>query len=298
MVGTLSYTIMFQIDDEEFNLVLKHLNSVVDDVLGFDTENLENGKIKFIQIYSPIARKSFIFDTEDERIKKIFDVWHKWNIVGHNLMHDLALCKNQFGSYPNPIADTYLIACSLQEENKALKTLCNQYLGTKEEKWEDLFGNYDYNMTPEKWQYVANDPCLTYKLYKHYCHNGAYKFIEKAHQIDMKALIHYMESARVGIFIDMDEFNKSLSQYSEQVGRLQTKLNEYAGWSVNTSSTKNVKKLLFEQMNLTIPPITTESGDVSVSKEALSYVEDKDGIVSLILQIKESKSVLSAMNNL
>ena len=89
-----------------------------------------------------------------------------------------------------------------------------------------------------------------------------------------------------------------MEQYTKQVDDLQVKLNEYAGWEVRTTATRDLRKLLFEQMELPTPPITTEKGEVSVSKEALSYVEDKDGIVSLILQIKEAKSILASMQNL
>jgi hypothetical protein len=51
-------------------------------------------------------------------------------------------------------------------------------------------------------------------------------------------------------------------------------------------------------MELPTPPITTDKGEVSVSKEALTYVPDKDGIITLITQIKESRSILTSMKNL
>lgn len=286
-----------EVTDDIFDQTINHLSSVSDN-LGFDTETNKDGTIHFIQIYSPVANQTFIFRGDDPNISKLTDKWGMWNVVGHNIQFDLSLCLKQYGSYPNPIADTFLISCSLQEDQKGLKPLIKQYFGYETKSWEELFGDFDYNMDDAKWHYVANDPYYTYVLFEYYRNVGAYRFVKKAHEIDIKALIHYMESSTRGIIVDQNKFNEYLEQYTNQVTELQTKLNEYAGWEVRTTSTKDLKKLLFEQMELPIPPITTDKGEVSVSKEALSYVPDKDGIITLITQIKESKAILAAMSNL
>ena len=285
------------VNDDNFDQVVNHLNSV-QDILGFDTETNEDGSIHFIQIYSPISNQTFIFNGDDPKIHTLTDVWGSWNVVGHNIQFDLGNCLKQYGSYPNPVADTFLLACSLQEEQKGLKPLCNQYFGFPIVSWEELFMNYDYEMNDDKWHYVANDPYFTYLLLDHYKQVGAYRFVKKAHEIDIKAMIHYMEASVMGLQIDQTKFAEYLEQYTNQVNELQEKLNLYAGWEVRTTSTKDLKKLLFEQMELPTPPITTDKGEVSVSKEALTYVPDKDGIITLITQIKESRSVLTAMKNL
>lgn len=285
------------VNDDNFDQVVNHLNSV-QDILGFDTETNEDGSIHFIQIYSPISNQTFIFNGDDPKIHTLTDVWGSWNVVGHNIQFDLGNCLKQYGSYPNPVADTFLLACSLQEEQKGLKPLCNQYFGFPIVSWEELFMNYDYEMNDDKWHYVANDPYFTYLLLDHYKQVGAYRFVKKAHEIDIKAIIHYMEASVMGLQIDQTKFAEYLEQYTNQVNELQEKLNLYAGWEVRTTSTKDLKKLLFEQMELPTPPITTDKGEVSVSKEALTYVPDKDGIITLITQIKESRSVLTAMKNL
>jgi DNA polymerase I-like protein with 3'-5' exonuclease and polymerase domains len=285
------------VNADNFDQVVNHLNSV-QDILGFDTETNEDGSIHFIQIYSPISNQTFIFNGDDPKIHTLTDVWGSWNVVGHNIQFDLGNCLKQYGSYPNPVADTFLLACSLQEEQKGLKPLCNQYFGFPIVSWEELFMNYDYEMNDDKWHYVANDPYFTYLLLDHYKQVGAYRFVKKAHEIDIKAMVHYMEASVIGLQIDQTKFAEYLEQYTNQVNELQEKLNLYAGWEVRTTSTKDLKKLLFEQMELPTPPITTDKGEVSVSKEALTYVPDKDGIITLITQIKESRSILTSMKNL
>ena len=294
MAQNVSY---MEVTNDNIDMVISHLESV-SDTLGFDTETNKDGSIHFIQIYSPVANQTFIFSGDDPQLDKLTSKWGMWNVVGHNLMFDLSTCLKQYGSYPNPVADTFLISCSLQESEKGLKPLVKQYFGYDTKSWEDLFQDYDYSMNEDKWHYVANDPYYTYILFEHYRNIGAYRFIKKAHEIDIKAMIHYMEASTLGILIDQNKFNEYLDQYTEQVADLQDKLNLYAGWEVRTTSTKDLKKLLFDQMGLPTPPITTDKGEVSVSKEALSYVPDKDGIITLISQIKESRSVLSAMKNL
>lgn len=284
------YTI---VNKENMGSIIDHLLSVKD-LLGFDVETKKDGTIQFIQIYSSISHTSFIFYGDDEDINRLTSVWKNFNVVGHNLYFDLSACFKQYGSHPVPIIDTFLLACSLQEDQKGLKTLCNQYFGTAIVKWEDLFGDYNYSdMNLDKWFYIANDPYYSYALYQHYVDVGAYSFVSKVHEIDIKCMLRYMYASLRGLIIDQEKFTQYLDQYTKQVDELQNKLNEYAGWEVRTSSTKDVKKLLFEDLQLPIPPITTEKGDVSVSKEALSYVPDKDGVVSLITQIKESRSILS-----
>ena len=294
MAQNIAYT---EVRDDNFDIVIKHLDSI-SDTLGFDTETNKDGTIHFIQIYSPVALQTFVFRGDDPKIEKLTSKWGMWNVVGHNIQFDLSLCLKQYGSYPNPVADTFLIACSLQESEKGLKTLISQYFGYETHSWEELFGDYDYTMNDAKWHYVANDPYYAHLLFEHYRNVGAYRFVKKVHEIDIKAMIHYMEASTRGILIDQNKFNEYLTQYTDQVSDLQEKLNLYAGWEVRTTSTKDIKKLLFDQMQLPIPPITTDKGEVSVSKDALSYVPDKDGVITLITQIKESKSVLSAMKNL
>lgn len=295
MLQNIPYTI---VTSDNINQIINHLNSV-SDTLGFDTETNQDGTIHFIQIYSPIAEQSFIFYGDDPQINKLTDCWGMWNVVGHNIQFDLGECLKQYGSYPNPVADTFLLACSLQEGQKGLKPLCKQYFGIEYKTWEELFNDFNYSdMNEEKWHYVANDPYYTYSLFEYYRIVGAYKFVKNAHSMDIGVLTHYMESSIRGIQIDQDKFKYYLEKYTNQVTELQDKLNSYAGWEVRTTSTKDLKKLLFDDLQLPIPPLTTDRGEISVSKEALSYVPDKDGIITLITQIKESKSILAAMKNL
>lgn len=295
MISYINYVI---VNHSNIDNTIKHLLSVKE-LLGFDTETNKDGSIHFIQFYSPVAGYSFIFYGDDPEINKLTDVWGSLEVIGHNLFYDLSACFKQYGSHPIPVIDTFLLACSLQEDQKGLKTLCNQYYGTPLVKWEDLFGDFDYSeMNEDKWAYIANDPYYTYKLYHHYVDVGAYKFVSKAHDIDIKAMLRYMYASIRGLLVDQNKFKEYLDQYTNQVDELQDKLNQYAGWEVKTSSTKDVKKLLFEQLELPTPPITTDKGDISVSKEALSYVPDKDGVVTLITQIKESRSILTSMKNL
>ena len=295
MVQNIPYTV---VDEEGFDIAVNHLSSISEN-LGFDTETNKDGTIKFIQIYSPVADQTFIFNGNDPQINKLTSSWGLWNVIGHNIQFDLSACLKQYGGYPNPVADTYLIACSLQEGQKGLKPLCQQYFGIEYKTWEELFGDFDYsNMTEEKWHYVANDPYYTFALFEYYRQVGAYRFVKKVHEIDVKSMIHYMESSTKGILIDKNKFNEYLEQYTTQVSELQSKLDKYAGWPVRVTATSDIKKLLFDQLQLPIPPITTDKGEISVSKEALSYVPDKDGIVTLISQIKESRSILAAMKNL
>ena len=295
MIVNIPYTI---VNNDTIEQVVDHLLSIKEPV-GFDVETNKDGSIHFIQIYSNVSETSLIFPVDDLDIDKLTSKWSSIEIVGHNLSYDLSACFKQFGNHPIPIADTFLLACSLQEDQKGLKTLCNQYFGSPIVKWEDLFGDYEYsNMSKEKYNYIANDPYYTYYLYNYYVNVGAYQFVLKAHDIDLKAMLRYMYASIRGLIVDSDKFNTYLEQYTHQVDELQDKLNTYAGWEVRTTSTKDLKKLLFEQLQLPLPPVTTEKGDVSVSKEALSYVPDKDGVVSLITQVKESRSILTAMKNL
>lgn len=295
MKENVPYTI---VDKDIMSQIVAHLDSV-HDTLGFDVETDKEGRIVFIQIYSPVSEQTFIFRGDDPDINKLTLKWSRWEVVGHNLQFDLAACLRNYGSYPKPISDTFLLACSLQEDQKGLKPLCNQYFGFPLVSWEGLFGDYDYsNMTDAKWHYIANDPYYTYLLLQHYQQVGAYLFVKDAHNIDLGAMLAYMESSERGIQIDMDKFNYYLDLYTQQVDELQSKLDLYAGWEVRTTSTKDMKKLLFEQMGMPLPPISTEKGEVSVSKEALSFLPDTDGIITLIGQIKESRAILSSMKSL
>ena len=292
------YTIVGNKTFSDLSSIIEDLNK--EELLGFDVETDKDNLVVFMQVYAPSKNRTYIFGKDVFPVlKDMFSMWGNWHVVGHNIQYDLAACKRTFNSYSTPEADTFLLSCSLQEDLKGLKPLCHQYFGFPLVDWETLFGDYDYtNMTEDKWHYIANDPYYTYLLYSYYKEQGFYSFIEDVHRVDIKAMLQYMEAAFTGLQIDQEKFDGYLSEYSNHVSELQDKLDAYAGWNMKVTSTKDVKKLLFEQMELPIPPITTDKGEVSVSKEALSYVPDTDGIVSLILKIKEARSVISAMKNL
>lgn len=266
-------------------------------LVGFDTETNSKGEVKFMQIYVPESETSYIFDMESESGKKFISNISKLHIVGHNLPFDISAIYTQFGVYPIPVYDTFLLACSLQEGEKGLKPLVKDYFGYEIQDWENLFqADPDYlDMNEEKIAYIANDPFFTWKLLDHWKKSGAYAYVKNAHEIDMGCMLHYVISSARGIIVDLDKFDQMLEEYRIQSENLQKKLDDYAGWNVRTSSVKDLRKLLFEQMGLTPPSMMTPSGEISVSKEALSYVEDRDGVISLISEIKESKHIMSAL---
>lgn len=290
-----AYTAYLFVDSDIYDLAEKSILS--SSLVGFDTETNSRGEVKFIQIYVPETEVSYIFDMESGSGKKFISNISKLHIVGHNLPFDISAIYTQFGVYPIPVYDTFLLACSLQEGEKGLKPLVKDYFGFEIQDWESLFqSDPDYlEMSSEKIAYIANDPYFTWKLLDHWKKTGAYDFVKNAHEIDMGCMLHYVLASARGIIVDLDKFDKMIEEYRAQSESLQKKLDTYAGWNVRTSSVRDLRELLFNQMGLNPPPMTTPSGEISVSKEALSYVEDRDGIISLISEIKESKHILASL---
>lgn len=276
------------------------IKATAEGLIGLDIETDTEIVPVFLQIYLPSEHKSYIFDLRNEYTSALKNHMASWKAVGHNLWYDLTHLYKVYGVFPTAAFDTFLLSCSLQEEDKSLKGLIKAFFGWETSKWDVVFAdNPDYvTMSDKQMNYIANDPYYAFLLLDHYKNGGQLAFVERAHAIDMGAFPRYLVASVDGLEVDRDKFGLLLEEYRANFVGLQAELDAYAGKPVRVSSTKDLKELLFDQMGLTPPPITTPTGAISVSKQALSYVHDKDGIISLITEIKETKSVLSSSETL
>lgn len=271
-----------------------------DVIIGFDTETDESGNLHFLQAYSPSQRISYIFNVKTLNRKELTSSMRKWNVVGHNLSFDIGKFFEEDGVYPTPIADTFILACELQENSKGLKSLIKEYFTYDTHDWETIFSedpNYT-DMNDIKWHYVADDPYYTFLLLQKWFECGQLYHVSEAHEIDINVLLPYVLSSVKGMHINLPDFLKLLDTEQQEINILQNELDAFAGWHVNTNATMHLRKLLFGQMGLVPSHITTARGDISVSKESLSFVDDTTGVVEKIFKIKEQKHIVSVLTKL
>lgn len=269
-------------------------------LVGLDIETDPEGRIVFIQVYVPESGTTYIWDVREEWTSCLGKDWSRWHVVCHYGWFDFKKILDHFGTTPVLSGDTFYLACSLQEEEKSLKSLINTYFGKDFPEWEVVFdGNDNYEvMGEEHWRYIANDPYFCYSLYKHYESTRKLWFVEEGHRIDLDAFPRYLQAGVRGIGVNLDDFGTLKKEQESIADSFQARLDEYAGWDVNVNSPKKMRELLYEQMELPAPPVTTGKGLPSTSKEALAYLEDKDGILTVISELKQARRFLSTASKL
>ncbi len=99
---------------------------------------------------------------------------------------------------------------------------------------------------------------------------------------------------RYGVLIDKDFLKNLEKKYSKELGDLEGKIWKEAGESFNVSSPKQMSKILFEKLEISLKNQKKTSGGAKSTRESELYkMKDMHPIIPLILEFREISKLLS-----
>lgn len=117
----------------------------------------------------------------------------------------------------------------------------------------------------------------------------------RAYRVELNLVPVLAEMTVEGIPFNSERFIEVGKEISDRLEKLYAKMVKMCGREFTTSS-KDIKPILFDVFKLEEPPIRTKGGALSLSKEALSFLDHHEWVRDL-MELKHLSSVLSSGRN-
>ena len=110
-------------------------------------------------------------------------------------------------------------------------------------------------------------------------------------ELPLSTILREIEQA--GVRIDVAMLKKAEIQLNEELEGIEKQIYTIAGSSFNINSPKQVGEVLFDQLHLDDKAKKSKNGQYSTSEEVLQALKTKHPVVSLILEYRELKKLIS-----
>ncbi len=222
--------------------------------------------------------------------------------IGQNLKFDVLMLKRYGINIHGPFFDTMVAHHLIQPgQRHGMDFLAEIYLGYKTVPIESLIGAkgkkqgsmLDVPVEKIK-EYAGEDADITLQL------KEILKKELQDHQlndlftdIEMPLLNVLVEMESHGVRLDVDELQQSGKILEDRLMKLEARIREMAGRAFNVNSPKQVGEILFDVLKIDSKASRTKSGQYSTNEEVLQKLKDKHPIVSVILEQRSLKKLLS-----
>lgn len=249
---------------------------------------------------------------DDEEAKKIVDIFRgaleneKSQKIGQNIKYDYIVMKNYGVELKGEIFDTMVAHYLLQPDgHHNMDYLAEVYLGHKTISIENLIGAKGKNQRSmrdvplvEICEYAAEDADITLRLKN--------VFEQKLKDESLEELFYKIEMPLVRVLGDMEIEGaridtKTLSESSQILTQraieIENKIFELSGEIFNVNSPRQVGEILFVKLKIDPKAKPSKQGGYSTSEEVLTKLINRHPIVSLILEYRGLKKLLSTYIN-
>ncbi|HVX29889.1 MAG TPA: DNA polymerase I [Nitrolancea sp.] len=213
-------------------------------------------------------------------------------IYAHNGKYD-AVVMEQAG-YPrlHITFDTMIAAYLLGETSLGLKDLAFKRLGMEMTEITELIGRGRTQLTMDQTEvlettnYACADVEATYQLVELLRPElVAQQQVDLFNNIEIPLIDVLMDMEETGIAVDVELLESLSHQLAAQIAELEAEIYRLAGGAFNINSTKQLGKILFEDLNL--PTGRRTKTGYSVSQDVLEGLRDAHPMVSDILEYRQ-----------
>ena len=257
---------------------------VQESLFGGEKKNIKNERRDWLEKIKPIFG--------DESIKK----------MGHNAKFDIRVLENKGVVVRGLVFDTMIASYLLNPgaRGNGLDALTFSELGFEKISKGDLLGtgkdkiNFSDVDLEKLSLYSCEDADFTFRLVKALRLQLVEKKLEKLFldiELPLVRVLGDMEDR--GIKIDSAFLNKMSKKMTKEIKILEDKIIEHAGESFNVRSTKQLKHILFEKLNLATDNIKKTKTGFSTGFDELDKLKDLHPIIPLIIEHRELTKLVS-----
>ncbi|MCB1189185.1 MAG: DNA polymerase I [Leptospiraceae bacterium] len=247
--------------------------------------------------YIPIDHGKSIYSKSclplDETLKVLKPLLESKNIgkIGQNIKYDyIVLAK--YGVIIKPFHfDTMLASYVLQPGGRRhnMDDMAEDYLDYKTIHYSDLVGTgkkkqelYDIDVDRVT-EYAGEDADITFRLYNTLKLKLEANLLQKIfEEMEMPLIEVIAEMEQNGISIDVKYFQKLSKNFDQKITKLVSSIHEYAGKTFNVASTKELQKVLFDDLKLPMEK-KTKTG-FSTDHSVLENLQGKHPIIDALLE--------------
>jgi DNA polymerase I len=223
-------------------------------------------------------------------------------IIGHNLKYDLQILKKYDINIKENVFDTMLAHYLINPESShKLDVLSENYLNHKCIPIEDIIGKRGVNqkkmtdLDPKDiYVYACEDADITFRLKNIFEQELKKNNLTKLfYDLEIPLMFVLCEIENNGVKIDSDFLSNMSTLLTKKINETQKSIHKIAGEEFNVASPKQLGVILFDKLKIDDNPKKTKSGQYSTSEDILTKLSKKSKIVSLILEYREYKKLLS-----
>ena len=254
-------------------------------------------------VYIPLAHQEKVQQLDRyEVLKKLKPLLEDASLkkVGQNLKYDINVLRKYGIKVAGITYDTMLESYTLDStaSRHDMDSLALKYLGYKTVSYEEIAGKgvkqlrFDEIAISKAGFYAAEDADVTLQL-----HQTLYeKLDEKPRsvftEIEMPLLQVLADIEYLGVKIDLDELAEQGERLKKRISVLEKKAIELAGEVFNLNSTKQLREILFEKLN--IPAISkTPTGQPSTAESVLQELAFDYPLPAIILEYRSLSKLVS-----
>jgi DNA polymerase-1 len=222
--------------------------------------------------------------------------------IGQNTKYDISVLKNYQVEVSGPFFDTMIAHYLIQPDFRHnLDDMARVYLNYQNITTEELIGKKGKGQISMRQvpldlikNYACEDADITFRLYP--------KLKKELEKWNLTKLFTEMELPLVQVLADMEYKGiridkKSLDDYAlilnKDILEIENQIFEQAGVVFNISSPKQLGEVLFERLAISSDAKLTKTQQYATGEEVLAKLKDKHPIVSLILDYRGLKKLVS-----
>ncbi len=233
------------------------------------------------QLEKDFVLKSLRPYIEDSNLKK----------VGQNVKYDYIVLKKEGIEISNIHFDTMVASYLINptKRNHNLDDLALQYLGYKTTTYKEVVGKRkDFSQVglSDATYYSCEDADITLKLYlvlKDKIEEEE-RLKDLFYQVEIPLLKVLAKMEMAGIMIDIDYLSEISKEFSEKLLALSQKIYALAGKKFNINSSKQLSKILFEDLKL--KPVKKMKTGYSTDVEVLTQLSLEHELPALVLEYR------------
>ena len=221
--------------------------------------------------------------------------------VGHNLKYDLHVLRHQEIPVANRLWDTMLASYIINPSARGhkLDNLVQSAFGHTMVAFEDVAGTGAKQVTFDQvdlnvaGHYAAEDADMTLRLYHHLCPLIEAKPNHRLfHEVDLPLMQVLLNMEHEGVNIDAGMLVQQSNELANKLDHLQKEIYESAEEEFNVASTKQLRAVLFDKLQLPIIK-KTPKGQPSTSEEVLQELALTYVLPKKILEFRSSQKLKS-----
>lgn len=245
--------------------------------------------------YIPVRHVDHDAQIDEDELRTVFApifAGQKPDIYAHNGKYDALVVEQAGFARPHIAFDSMVAAYLLGDSSVGLKQLAFTRLGIEMTEIVELIGRGRTQITMDQTevQKAADYACadveatflLVEQLRPELAERGQFDLFNS---IELPLIDVLIDMEETGIAVDVDFLHGLSRQLTSQIGELEREIYELAGEEFNINSTRQLGKILFEDMGL--PTGRRTKTGFSVSQDVLEALRQEHAIVNAILEYRQ-----------